>query len=834
MVWGRVRGGRIASILPKGSLAAFVILLGGVPAAWGQAGDVVLPRLTPAKALYYRSHPDAWQRVLAGLPRLPARGVPTSPDQAQPAVGGSWRVVTTAPARVSNPLLLTDGSVLFSLGDTPDWYRLTPDAFGNYADGVWTQVASLPVIGGTQYAPLYFSSAVLPDGRAIVMGGEYNSSATYNATNLGAIYDPQANSWTPVAAPAGVAWARIGDAPSTVLADGNFLLGGCCGQPSVDALFDAATLTWTATGAPNLTQFQAESGYSLLQDDSVLTVDTYPAPATNNRPPTTAERYLSSTGAWVPAGNTPESLTDPGTVSCDQEIGPAVVRPDGTVVAFGGYSGCNHDQTPDPIAIYHPIDGSWSAGPNLPAICGANGSEICSLADAPAALLPNGNILFATSGQNDGYGEAPTLFFEFTADNTLQPVATPILNTDVEQAAFYNMVVLPTGQVLATDSFETPEIYTPIGAAASAWAPAIGDAPSTIAPGGVYPISGMQFNGLSQGAYFGDDAQAFTNYPIIRITNTASGHVVYARSFGHSTRSIAPGTAASTNFAVPAGIELGPSTLAVIANGIASEPVVVTVAVPDLLTASVLPGSRSVILGQTATIFATMINTGPAALKNCRIGLPGAAPAGLTLDYQTTDPTTNALTGTPDVPVTIAGGNGAQSFEVAFKSSATFSALDLVLDFDCDGSAPADWLPGVDTIDLNFSTTPTPDIVALAAAAGGIMTIPLSKAQAGAFAAATFDAGSAGTMTVTADTGAGNLPVTLTLCASDAVTAACLASPASSVQTSFPPNGTQTYSIFATASAPIAFAPGSSRVFLRFTDAGGILRGSTSVAVQTE
>ena len=42
------------------------------------------------------------------------------------------------------------------------------------------------------YSPLYHSSAVLPDGRVIIMGAEYNF---FNLvwTNLGAIYDPVSN-----------------------------------------------------------------------------------------------------------------------------------------------------------------------------------------------------------------------------------------------------------------------------------------------------------------------------------------------------------------------------------------------------------------------------------------------------------------------------------------------------------------------------------------------------------------------------------------------------------------------------------------------------------------
>ena len=63
----------------------------------------------------------------------------------------------------------------------------------------------------------------------------------------------------------------------------------------------------------------------------------------------------------------------------------------------------------------------------------------------------------------------------------------------------------------------------------------------------------------------------------MRITNVATGDVFYARTANHSTMSIAPGTAGSTTFTVPAMIETGASYLVVIANGIASKHVTITV-----------------------------------------------------------------------------------------------------------------------------------------------------------------------------------------------------------------------------------------------------------------
>jgi hypothetical protein len=120
-------------------------------------------------------------------------------------------------------------------------------------------------------------------------------------------------------------------------------------------------------------------------------------------------------------------------------------------------------------------------------------------------------------------------------------------------------------------------VYTPTGSPHSAWAPTITSYPASVNPGGYYKISGTQFNGLSQGADYGDDVQGATNYPLVRITNIATGHVFYARTANHSTMSIAPDTSGSTTFTVPGAIETGPSALEVIANGIPSRAVTITV-----------------------------------------------------------------------------------------------------------------------------------------------------------------------------------------------------------------------------------------------------------------
>ncbi len=50
--------------------------------------------------------------------------------------------------------------------------------------------------------------------------------------------------------------------------------------------------------------------------------------------------------------------------------------------------------------------------------------------------------------------------------------------------------------------------------------------------GSTYQISGTQFNGLNQGAAYGDEFDTHTNYPLVRITNNAisPGHVFYEKT----------------------------------------------------------------------------------------------------------------------------------------------------------------------------------------------------------------------------------------------------------------------------------------------------------------
>jgi hypothetical protein len=144
------------------------------------------------------------------------------------------------------------------------------------------------------------------------------------------------------------------------------------------------------------------------------------------------------------------------------------------------------------------------------------------------------------------------------------------VNDEEEQ---FHMLMLPTGQVLVTDWSNDVEIYTPPADEIKGIEPVITSVPTTLVPGETYTIIGNRFNGFSQTNFYGDDAQDATNYPLVRITNNATHHIFYARTHNHSYMGVASQRPVSTKFDVPASIEIGPSTLVVVANGFSSEPV---------------------------------------------------------------------------------------------------------------------------------------------------------------------------------------------------------------------------------------------------------------------
>jgi len=458
-----------------------------------------------------------------------------------------------------------------------DFYRLTPDISGNYANGTWTHLAPPPA----GYEPYASAEAVLSDGRVLFVGGEYNQDnyslpfAPSGLTNMSAVFNPATNSWTMIPPPPGEPY--IGDVPSVVLPNGRFLFGSKLSKNMWS--LDPATLTWTAIPSTGKNDNFAEEGFTLLPNGGVFTIDLTNVPQ--------SEHYVPSLNAWVQDGPTPVTLTSPtgspggltygpapqqtvggvtygpgptGTYFPPGEIGPAILRPDGTVFATGSAVNGHTAHT----AIYHPgatanVAGSWTAGPDFPGIDDAD--------DSSAALLVSGNVLVAG---------ASGALYEFDGTNFTKTANGP---ANAPNGAPIFLLPLPSGQVLVLSPTLNvlARLYTPLGSPLGAWAPTITSVPTNVTRGQTYALTGTQLNGLSEAAQVGDELTAATNYPLVRITNNASGHVFYARTHGHTMGVATGSTPVTTNFDVPANAETGASTLVVVANGIASTGVAVTV-----------------------------------------------------------------------------------------------------------------------------------------------------------------------------------------------------------------------------------------------------------------
>ncbi len=249
------------------------------------------------------------------------------------------------------------------------------------------------------------------------------------------------------------------------------------------------------------------------------------------------------------------------------------------------------------------------------------------------------------------------------------------------------------------------------------------------------------------------------------------------------------------------------------------------------LVAAILPSSRSVQVGAPATVFAVIINSGSTALSGCRIS-PVSNVNGRFF-YQTASPA-NALTGTANTPVSIPAG-GAQNFVIGFTpTTAAQASGDVRFAYVCAGAPSALPLTTVNTVRLSIDANPVADMITtgVTPSADGYARIS-GPTGLGVFVVATVNIGAAATLTARVrllDTG---MPLTATVCQTNPATAVCLSPATTTVTTSFANNAVSTWNAYLQASGDIPIDPANKRILFEFVDAGGVVRGSNSVAVTT-
>jgi len=448
---------------------------------------------------------------------------------------GTW-VALTNPNVPSgqHPMLMTDGTVIF-LGQPCS--RLTPDIHGSYVNGTWTTLAPM------HDSRTFYSSQVLPDGRIFVCGGEYGSGA-----NRAEIYDPVSNVWT-----------QEPNAPDTVidnisetLPNGNILEG----SPGSDVrIFNIVSNTWSAQITP-LGGFD-ESSWVKLQDGSIVSYSG-----------TAGERYIPSLNQWVADGSLPAPLYGYG-----YETGYGLLLPNGKALFLGG-TGTNAIYTPwttNYAGIYTPNGatnaGTWTLVPSTP--------NFNAPVDAPAAMMVNGKVLCCMTATNNGFGSTSRFYeYDYVA-NSFTAINSPSGSSIANYIAYgTEMLDLPDGTVLVTGQGGL-YVYQPSGSPLTNGVPTIISATTNL--DGSFHVTGTLFNGISEGAGYGDDWQMNTDFPIARMTNSA-GNTFYARTYNWSTCNLMTGTnIVSTDMTLPAGMLAGTYPLVITANGIASAPYSLTI-----------------------------------------------------------------------------------------------------------------------------------------------------------------------------------------------------------------------------------------------------------------
>jgi hypothetical protein len=458
---------------------------------------------------------------------------------------GVWTALNNAPpTSVNSALVLSDGTILTDDG-SGDINRLTPDSHGSYINGTWTRLN--PMINPR----MFFSTEMMTNGNVFVAGGEYGVGGEHAEW-----FDPRRNVWTAIPDP--IPAVSFSDSISGMLPNGNVFVapvsefGGCL-------IYNVSANTWQVAAS---TGNMDETCWVKLTNDCILGLETGSQ---------TAVHYVPSSNQWISDNNVAVPVYGFGA-----ELGPGFLLPNGKVFYIGGNTN---------TAIYTPGaaaagPGTWVAGPVM-----VFGTNELGAVDAPAAMMNNGNILCAL-GPVGGFN-SPISFYEYDyVANAFTQVNAPGGGLTYGGAPFgTSMLVLPDGTVLFVAGQNTTSlyVYTPDGSPLAAGQPVINSITENV--DGSYHVTGTGLNGISAGAAYGDDEQMNSNYPLIRMTNNATGDVYYARTFNWSSTGVQTGSKIlTTEFTLPAGLPAGTYSLVATANGNPSAPETFTYSPPPVPT----------------------------------------------------------------------------------------------------------------------------------------------------------------------------------------------------------------------------------------------------------
>lgn len=368
----------------------------------------------------------------------------------------SWTKVTAlAPSGAGVMLQLPDGTVMIQRNSNATWMRLTPDTQGSYINGTWsTAIAAAPtrrlyfasqvlpngkvwILGGEYSGPAAISNwsntgeiydtvantwtpiAPYPNqtgcpsltqttgnitsgsniitnlyNSGYVVGGGISGTGIPSATTITSVDSTSqihiSNNATATASNLTLTFSPsfrppgcFGDTPTMLLPGLKIFAGNLLNNSSY--IYDVVANTWTPASNKFYNDRSDEEGWVKLPDGSILQYDVFKSIAAGSG---FAEKYNPTTNTW--AGISPGDGSANGilpilsTGAVGDELGPTVRLQDGRILVLGANQ---HS------AIYTPSTNSWAAGPDLMGTI--NGIQFPFGADdAPAAVMPNGHVLF--------------------------------------------------------------------------------------------------------------------------------------------------------------------------------------------------------------------------------------------------------------------------------------------------------------------------------------------------------------------------------------------------------------------------------------------------------
>ena len=258
----------------------------------------------------------------------------------------------------------------------------------------------------------------------------------------------------------GIALACFGDDPSMLISGHRILAGNIFNNSTY--IYSIDTNSWAQAATKVYSDRSDEEGWTALSGGGILTYDLFQSIAAGQG---YAEVYSPTQNLWTaisPAdGSASGTLPLLSSPALGFELGPSMRLQDGRVLVIGA-----NQHT----ALYNQATNAWSAGPDIHGVLSnpfgrvehANfGSD-----DAPAALMPNGHVLFAADAgpnpitQNGDAAAGSAIISNIHSTAGLQ------VSWSVSQADGNSNVIPPNSVITSIDSRH--QIHISSNAAASA------------------------------------------------------------------------------------------------------------------------------------------------------------------------------------------------------------------------------------------------------------------------------------------------------------------------------------------------------------------------------